>query len=74
MKEQWVLVFESDRDTNGETETFTSPPETSRDRAIEDARRLHLSPVGGTLIRVEGSNGETLALPDLEALWSARGS
>ena len=74
MKEQWVLVFESDRDTGGETETFTSPPETSRERAIEDARRLHLSPVGGTLLRVEGSNGETLRLPELQAIWSAGGT
>jgi len=73
MKENWTIVFLSDRETDEATETFTSSPEASRDRAIEDARRLHLSPAGGTVLRVEGSNGERLDLPALEAIWAAQG-
>ncbi len=72
MKENWTIVFESARGNDGETETFTSPPENSRERAIEDARRLHLSPYGGTLLRIDGPNGESLALSELQALWGTK--
>ena len=72
MNGHWLVVFESARGTDGESETFISPPESSRERAIEDARRLHLSPYGGTLLRVDGPNGESLGLSELQMLWAGK--